>query len=136
MSCQERFGRGRQTTTRYRLFFRATARTADAEACHFLPVPPCGRFSSGVILRVSGRQLHDTLLRYRLRDLEPQLPRLPLHRSDLCLPQQSLIRLLTLLHLRQAVLQSVVDQPRPFVSRRRDRRRRTQPTLPPPQKGA
>src|SRR5262245_23012383 len=68
-----------------------------------------------------------------LDDVQSQLACLPLQRLDLLLLHPGLVLLLTLAHVRQAVLQRQVDDPCQLVRRRGHGRLRPQPPFHPPQ---
>src|SRR5262249_2209955 len=70
----------------------------------------------------------------RLLDyLQPELACLPPQRLDLLLLHLGLVLLLTLTHVRQAVLQRQIDDPCQLVRRRRHGRLSPQPPFHPPQ---
>src|SRR6516165_2338032 len=68
-----------------------------------------------------------------LDDLQPQLACLPSQRFDLLLPHLGLVVLLTLTHVRHAMLQRQIDDPCQLVRRRRQGRLNPQPPFHPPQ---
>src|SRR5262249_59196567 len=71
--------------------------------------------------------------RRRLDELQPQLACLPPQRLDLLLLHLDLVLLLTLAHVRHAVLQRQIDDPCQLVRRRGQGRLYAQPPFHPPQ---
>src|SRR5205085_10755275 len=75
-------------------------------------------------------------VRRLLDDLQPQLACLPPQGLDLLLLHLGLVLLLTLAHVRHAVLERQIDDPRQLVRRRGHGRLSPQPRFHPPQEPA